>query len=364
MSETTTNVSTFLIASAIAIGGLWFAAVPSGTSIAQGTVALSQPDAAAKGAPSMAKVQWAASAPGRIEPRDGEARIATLLPGRIASVAVQVNDRVQAGDLLFGLENEDHEARVSGAEAEVAVRTRERDQENVGKLAKDRRSAEDAVAKAERALFAARWELDRLMTAARTGADVDKARAAVKEAVSALDKERVALRKAANVKDIPLPTRLESGLAIARAELSVAETALARSRVRAPIDGMVLQVNAKRGEMAVPQSELPMVIIGDLSKLRVRAEFDERDIDKVRVGQAAVVTTDAFPNRQFEARVTQVAKSLGQPRVSQRGPRRPTDVDVLEVFVELDGTTPLLPGMRADVFLKPDAAGDTPVRAN
>jgi HlyD family secretion protein len=307
-----------------------------------------------------AKPQWLASAPGRIEPRDGEIRLASLLPGKISHVIAAVNDKVRAGDLLFQLEDEDAEARVTGAEAEVAVRTRERDNENVGKLAKDRRTAEDSVAKSERALFQSRLELDRQAAGVRAGtgtaAAVDKAFDAVKSAHIALDRDRAILRRVSANRDMPLPTRLEAGLSVARAELSIAETAYNRTRVRSPADAVILAVNAKVGELATPSSELPMVILGDTSRMRVRAEFDERDIDKVRVGQAAIVTTDGFPGRQFEARVTQVAKSLGQPRVSQKGPRRPNDVDVLEVFVEVDGVTPLISGMRADVFLKVDAA--------
>ena len=310
------------------------------------------------------KPQWLASAPGRIEPRDGEIRIVSLIPGKIATVPVGVNDKVMAGDLLFSLEDDDAEARVHAAEAEVAVRTRERDNENVGKLAKDRRTAEDTAAKADRALFTARLELDRAVALLRAGtagsdAAADKARAAVKTAQANVERDRANSRKVGSNKDMPLPTRLEAGLTVSRAELLIAETAFSRTRVRAPADAVVLAVNAKVGEIASPSSDLPMLIVGDTSRMRVRAEFDERDIDKVRVGQMAVVTTDGFPGRQFEARVTQVAKSLGQPRVNAKGPRRPNDVDVLEVFVEIDGTTPLISGMRADVFLKPDQAAET-----
>jgi HlyD family secretion protein len=51
-----------------------------------------------------------------------------------------------------------------------------------------------------------------------------------------------------------------------------------------------------------------------------------------------------------------MAQALGPTRLGQRGPRKPTDVDVLEIVVDLDGQTPLLPGMRVDVFLKPESA--------
>jgi HlyD family secretion protein len=355
MNNTT---STLLLAVAIAGFIAWVVTGPIENVRAQSAAvnaSLQTTEAGAKAA----KPQWVASAPGRVEPREGEIRIVSLVPGRIAGVVVGVNDTVRAGDLLISLESEDAEARVAATEAEVAVRTRERDQENVGKLAKDRRTAEDAVARSERALFAARLDLDRLTTGFRKGtvqlAEVDKAHEALKAAVAVLDRERAAARRVAATKDMPLPTRLESGLTVARSELSLSEVALNRTRIRAPADGVVLAVNAKVGELAGPASELPLVMIGDLSKMRVRAEFDERDIEKVRVGQSAVVSSDAFPGRQFEAKVSQVAKSLGAPRVSAKGPRRPNDVDVLEVFVEIEGATPLLSGMRADVFLKAEA---------
>jgi HlyD family secretion protein len=53
--------------------------------------------------------------------------------------------------------------------------------------------------------------------------------------------------------------------------------------------------------------------------------------------------------------VSSSARSLGPSRLGQRGPRRPTDIDVLEVIIDLNGRPPLLPGMRVDVFLKAEA---------
>ena len=94
----------------------------------------------------------------------------------------------------------------------------------------------------------------------------------------------------------------------------------------------MLQVNAKVGETAAPSPENVLVVIGDLSSLRVRAEFEERDVGKVRVGQAAVVRSDAFPGKDFEGKVASLAQALGPSRLGQRGPRKPTDVDVLEVI--------------------------------
>jgi HlyD family secretion protein len=313
-----------------------------------------------KATPAPQRSVWAASAPGRVEPAGGEIRMSAQVPGRVTEVLVAVNDKVAAGDLLIRLADEDLAARVNAARAEVAVRKRDRDNETVGKPAQDRRAAEDRLADAEQKLSLVREDLDRALKASRNGSGpptehVDKSRDAAAKAGEQLEQARTALRKAMS-NDAPAPTRLEAALAAARAELSLAEAALERTRIRAPSNGSILQINARVGETVAPSPENLLVMLGDVTSLRVRAELEERDIGKVRVGQGAVVRSDAFPGKDFEGSVSSLARSLGPSKLGQRGPRRPTDIDVLEVFIDLTGQPPLLPGMRVDVFLKADAS--------
>jgi HlyD family secretion protein len=109
---------------------------------------------------------------------------------------------------------------------------------------------------------------------------------------------------------------------------------------------------AKAGETAVPSPESAIAILGDLTSLRVRAEVEERDAAKIRVGQKVIVKADAYPDKEFEGKVTSISQSLAAPRIAVRGPRRPNDVEVVEAMVTLDGEVPLLTGMRVDVFFK------------
>ena len=136
---------------------------------------------------------------------------------------------------------------------------------------------------------------------------------------------------------MPLPTRLESALPVARAELTAAELGVEHTRVRAPFDGTVLNVIAKEGEVAAPSPENTLLVFGDLSAMKVRAEVEERDAAKIHVGQRVVVRADAYPDQDFEGRVSSIAQSLSQPSIVSRGPRRPNDVEVLEAKIDLDG---------------------------
>jgi len=326
---------------------------PNGSSTGSTTAA---PKAAAT-----TKSGWAASAPGRVEPSGGEVRIGSQAAGRISEVLVALNDKVGAGEILVRLDDGELIARVHAATAELAIRRRDRDgNESTGRLAQDRRTAEDNVASAERQLVIGREEYDRSAKARRTGgatpADVEKARDVVVKAQERLDTARVALRKALSVDGLPAPTRQEAAVTGGRAELSLAEAALERTRIRAPITGTALQISAKVGEMATPSPENVLVMVGNTASMQVKAELEERDVGKVRVGQLAVIRSDAFPGKDFEGKVSSMAQALGPSRLGQRGPRKPTDVDVLEIVVELAGQTPLLPGMRVDVFLRPESA--------
>jgi HlyD family secretion protein len=285
---------------------------------------------------------------------------------------VTINDKVVAGDLLVRLDDVDYEIRVNAAEAEVSTRRKDRDTEIVRGTAQDRRNAEDAVAAAERLVANNRIEFDRWMRARRTGqatdAEVTNVRGMVTAARTQLDTARTALRKLVTSTDNSQPpqTRLEAALSSARAELSLAESTLEKSRIRAPKSGTVLQVQAVAGETVQPSPDQVLVTVGDVSALRVRAELEERDIGKVRVGQRAVVRSDAFPGRDFDGTVSVMAQSLGVGRLSQKAPRKLSDVDVLEIVVDLPGQTPLIPGMRVDVLLKPDsgAAATTGTKTN
>jgi HlyD family secretion protein len=209
---------------------------------------------------------------------------------------------------------------------------------------------------AERSVTNARFELDDAIAADRKGNGnarvLADARRRLADANDRLRQEHVAFASAHAKSTAPAPGRLEAALIAARAEVTLAETMLDRTRIRAPIAGTVLQVNAKIGELVAPAPEAPLLVIGDMSIVRVRAEVDEQDVSKIKLGQAVFVRNNAYPGQDFEGKVIELAPSLALPRMGSRGARRASDVEVMEVLIDLEGSVPLMPGMRADAFFR------------
>jgi HlyD family secretion protein len=132
-----------------------------------------------------------------------------------------------------------------------------------------------------------------------------------------------------------------AAVAQARAQVATAQTDLDRSVIRSPIDGVVVdrQVNVGQPVAASLQAATLFVIAQDLSRLQANITVDEADIGEVQEGQSVRFTVDAFPDREFEGRVSQVR----QQGVAESG------VVSYTVVVEADNPgRQLLPGMTAN----------------
>src|SRR6185312_9458189 len=181
--------------------------------------------------------------PGRIEPKSGLVRVGAALLGRIAEVAVKQTDKVEEGELLIRLDDDEARARLQAAETEVASRKRERDAQPLDKARDELRLAEDNVFLAERALTNAHFELEYELQAQRQDAGsaerVAQARDDVAKAKERLQKERSSYAKAQAKPNIPAPNRLESALQAARSDVAVAEALLEKTRILAPVSGTI-----------------------------------------------------------------------------------------------------------------------------
>lgn len=298
---------------------------------------------------------WEAVAPGVVEPSSGEIKVAAPVVGRVSEVMVKTNDRVSIDEPLFRLDDEDAQARVASAQAQVAMREKARNEKSAGKAA-SRRDAEDAVAEAEATLVDARNTFDKAVRARRTGggsdATVAAARTAWTRAQDNLERERAQLRKLEAQSATPLPTQLEGQLNVARTELRVAVAELEKLTIRAPIAGTILKTDVRPGEVAAPSLPQPLVLLGDLSRLRVRAELDEHNIGKIKLGDATTVRAEAFRDQTFTGKVAAIAPLVQPARLAAPGSRNLTDFNVNEVMIDLNEPGPLIAGMKVDVYFE------------
>ena len=87
-----------------------------------------------------------------------------------------------------------------------------------------------------------------------------------------------------------------------------AQTNLGYATITSPIDGVILSKSVEEGQTVAASFNTPelFVIAQDLTDMRVIADIDEADIGGVKEGQRVSFTVDAFPDDQFEGRVTQV----------------------------------------------------------
>ena len=118
----------------------------------------------------------------------------------------------------------------------------------------------------------------------------------------------------------------------AQAEVVQAQESLALTEVRSPMDGRVLEVNVRPGEVVGNKG---IVAIGQTDRMYVVAEVYETDISKVNLGQQAIVTGSAF-EEELKGKVAQIGLEVKQQDVFESDPLVNTDNKVVEVKIRLD----------------------------
>jgi HlyD family secretion protein len=91
----------------------------------------------------------------------------------------------------------------------------------------------------------------------------------------------------------------------AQAQVAVVDVQLNDTIAEAPVDGVILNKNADRGEVLA--AGVPVVTIGDVSKPWMRAYITEKQLGRVKLGDKVRVTTDSFPGKEYQGRVTFIA---------------------------------------------------------
>jgi len=287
---------------------------------------------------------------GMVEPAQREVKVAGAVPGLITRVLVKEGDPVEAGAPIVELESTAERAALAGAEADLVVAQSELSRVRKGLRDED---VDAAVADAEAARARAelsRSNLARIETLAKSGAatpeELDRARqnAANDEATwRAIDARKRAARFGSRAEDVAVAV---ARVAAATARRDQAAAVVARLTVRAPITGEVLEQKFLAGEYYTPQGPEPLLVMGDTRVLRVRMDLEERDLEKVALGQAATISAEAFRGQTFKGKVVEIGRRMGRKNIRTDEPTERLDTKILEVVIQLDQATKLVPGQR------------------
>ena len=128
--------------------------------------------------------------------------------------------------------------------------------------------------------------------------------------------------------------------------LRMAEIVLGYTTLVAPFDGVILVREAELGEIAAPGT--PVVTLGDLDHVWLRAYINETDISRIRLGETATVTTDTYPGKKYQGRISFISSEAEfTPKSVETHAERVTLVYRIRIDVD-NPTHELVPGMPAD----------------
>lgn len=263
---------------------------------------------------------------------------------RIIELPFDEGQWVKAGALLAKVDSSDYAQQVKIADASLSVQQRQ-----YSVLKQNLEAAGRTVASDEADLELKQLEFNRAQTLMTKGSGTvqarDLARAALKESVAALDRDKALL--AAAERNITLA---EANIKNAEANLGMAQIVLGYTTLNAPFDGVILVRQAELGEIAVPGA--PIVTLADIDHIWLRAYVNETDIGKVRYGQPATVTTDTYLGKQYSGRISFISSSAEfTPKTVETHAERVSLVYRIKIDI-YNPTHELVLGMPADAKIE------------
>lgn len=278
-------------------------------------------------------------------------QVGSQISGQLKEILVDFNSEVKQGQLIARIDPETYEQRVRQAQADVdAARSLVMTQQaNIA-------AQQAEVLKAEVNAADALRDLERKQQLVEKGfisaAERDKAQATynalAQQVNTAKAQARVADANARNAEAVV--KQREAALAQARIDLG-------RTEIKAPVNGIVIKRSVEKGQTVAASLQAPelFIIAENLTDMQVDAAIDESEIGRIRIGQKATFTVDAFPGRSFEGTVKQIRKAA--QNVS----------NVVTYTVVITASNPnkeLLPGMTANVKVVTDSRDDVLKVAN
>lgn len=238
--------------------------------------------------------------------------IGSQITATVQEVLVRQGEKVSKGQPLISLESRELKAAVvqaEGALAQAEARIRQLEELTLP-------SAKEALAQAQATLLNAQQTYDRTAQLERNGYAT---RAALDEAQKTLDVARAVTRSAQFQVYTASPGGSDYVMAQtqakqARANLDTADSRLGYATITAPRDGVLITRSVERG--AVVQPGKTLLVLAPAGDVQLVLQIDERNLGKIALGQNALASADAYPDRRFGATITYINPGIDISRAS------------------------------------------------
>jgi len=283
-----------------------------------------------------------------------EADLGFQLPGRVLQISPREGDVVSAGQELARLDAAEYEAGRNAAAAQLAANEARLAELRSGARPEEKAQAQAAVRAAEPRAEDARLDEARTRNLFAGGAvsqqTLDRAVTALAGAESSLDQARQTLAMVLEGPRVETVRAQEAMVDQARAGLARADATLANAVIVAPFPGRITVRHREPGEVVGPGA--PVLTLLDPGNRWVRIYVREDQIGAIRVGMAARITSDTYPDKVYQGEVTFIGSEAEfTPRNVQTTEERIKLVYPVKVQIIGDTEFELKPGIPADVSL-------------
>ncbi|HEY2002580.1 MAG TPA: efflux RND transporter periplasmic adaptor subunit [Acidobacteriaceae bacterium] len=245
---------------------------------------------------------------GKVEPQHNFEAHAPA-PGTVKRLYVHAGESVPKGKLLLSLDDADAVAHSVGALASLRGAQANYQATEQGGTQEERYSLAGELATAQMHRDQAQHDLDALRKLVAQGAAAPSEVASAQQRLDAANTSLATLEKRQTARYSPADiAHSRADLEQAQAAYSAASTVVADSNVRAPFAGTVYSLPVSVSEYVHPGDLL--LQMADLTKLQVRAYFDEPELGALHVGQPATIVWDALPNHAWHGRILSMPSTI------------------------------------------------------